>query len=360
MRSTRLPSWSRRLLGFTPLPSPPHVFALDDVRLRYAHLAADRQGLRLRAFRELALPRDAYHNGPLGGPLRDPGAFQELAGGILEGLPGAVREASLVVPDAWLRVTYAESGDLPRGAAALDEVLRWKLRRLVPFRVDELRIGAAEVQPLPRQEEPRRLLMGFAVEQLLAQLEDAFAAHGVRLGHVGNVSLALLDALAARGTQGAGVPPAGPPPAGQAGGAAGGLAGAGGRGRASFMAVALVADDGYTLIFARRGEPVLHRYKGTPAGAPESGPGGPVVRDLRLTRNFLDENFPEAALESVLLLAPPALEPLWLDRLQQGLGRRAAPVNAAVLPPVRGEGVAPVPPWRELAPMIGAARRMIA
>jgi len=339
--------WSRRLLGFAPLPSPPHVFALDAARLRYGHLAVDRQGLRLRAFRQLALPPDSFHNGLLGGPLRDPGAFRELVGGILDGVPGGVGEASLVIPDAWLRVTYAESGDLPRGGAALDEVLRWKLRRLVPFRVDELRIGAAEVSPLPGQEEPRRLLMGFAIEHLLAQVEDAFTAHGVRLGHVSNVSLSLLDALGAGDTRG-------PAPARPA---------VSQRGRSSFLALTLVEDDGYTLILARRGEPVLHRYKAMTAGsagAADTAPGGSVVRDLRLTRNFLDEHFPGSALETVLLLAPLPLEPLWLDRLQQGLGRRAAVVDGAVLPPLRSEALSALPPWRELAPMIGAARRMIA
>jgi len=344
VRSIKLPLWSRRLLGFAPLPSPPHVFALDEGKLRYGQLVTDRQGMRLRAFRRLALPPDSFQNGLLGGPLRDPGAFRELVGGILDGVPGGVREASLVIPDAWLRVTYAESSDLPRGGAARDEVLRWKLRRLVPFRVDELRIGAAEVSPLPGQEEPRRLLMGFAVEQLLAQVEDAFTAHGVRLGQISNVSLSLLDALAADGPRTAAARPA--PSL---------------RGRSPFLALTLVEDDGYTLILARRGEPVLHRYKATPGGgAADSAPGGSVVRDLRLTRNFLDEHFPGSALETVLLLAPPPLEPLWLDRLQQGLGRRAAVVDSAVLPPLRSEAPSALPPWQELAPMIGAARRMIA
>jgi hypothetical protein len=331
VRSTRLPSWSRRLLGFAPLPSPPHVFVLDEGRLRYGQLVADRQGLRLREFRQLALPADSFQTGMLGGPLRDPGAFRELVGALIEGVQGGVRDASLVVPDAWLRVTYAESGDLPRGGAALDEVLRWKLRRLVPFRVDELRIGAAEVSPLPGQAEPRRLLMGFAIEQLLAQIEDAFEAHGVRLGQISNVSLSLLDAVAAATAH---------------------------RGR-SFVALALVEADGYTLIFARQGEPILHRYKGFGGVQADSAPGGSVVRDLRLTRNFLDENFPGSALETVLLLAPPPLETIWLERLQQGLGRRAAVVDGAQLPPLRGEGFATLPPWRDLAPMVGAARRMI-
>jgi hypothetical protein len=344
VRSIKSPLWSRRLLGFAPLPSPPHVFALDAARLRYGQLVADRQGLRLRAFRQLALPPDSFQSGLLGGPLRDPGAFRELVGGILEGVPGGVREASLVVPDAWLRVTYAECGDLPRGGAALDEVLRWKLRRLVPFRVDELRIGAAEVSPLPGQEEPRRLLMGFAIEQLLAQIEDAFLAHGVRLGQISNVSLSLLDAIPGTAAS-AGTAPS---------------AHAARLRSSSFLALALVEEDGYTLIFARRGEPVLHRYKGTAGVAADTGPGGSVMRDLRLTRNFLDEHFPGSALETVLLLAPPPLEAVWLERLQQGLGRRAAMVDGAVLPPLRSDDYLAAPPWRELAPMTGAARRMIA
>src|SRR5260370_35822852 len=109
------------------------------------------------------------------------------------------------------------------------------------------------------------------------------------------------------------------------------------------MALKLVEDDGYALIFARRGEPVLHRYKAMSGAAADTSPGGAVVRDLRLTRNFLDEHFPGAALDSVLLLAPPPLVPLWLDRLQQGLGRRGAAVDGAVLAPARsGDGLSPV------------------
>ncbi len=168
--------------------------------------------------------------------------------------------------------------------------------------------------------------MGFAVETLLAQLEESFSAHGVRLGHISNVSLSVLDALA-------------PTP-----------------GR-SFQALMLVEEDGYSLILANRGEPVLHRYKGLGPAA-ESNPGSSVVRDLRMTRNFLDENFPGSTLASVLLLAPPPLERLWLDRLEQGLGRRPEVVDGRLLPPLRDGSV--LVPWRDLAPMVGAVRRKVA
>ena len=232
------------------------------------------------------------------------------------------------MPDAWLRVTFSEITDVPTQAQTRDEVLRWKLRRLVPFRVDELRVSAVEVEPLPVQEEPRRLLLGFGVEQLLAQIEDAFTAHGVRLGRLTNSSLGLLSAVE--------IPPS-----------------------SGFAAVVQVEPEGYTLIFARNGEPVLHRYKAFTGGMPDAAHAGYVTRDLKLTRNFLDEHFAGAPLGTVLLLAPPQSEPMWLERLQEGLGAPVAPIDGRHLPTLRSED-AVAPSWRELAPMLGAVRQEVA
>jgi hypothetical protein len=316
------------VLGLAPVPAPPHVFALTGARLRYAQLGRDRHGFRCRALREAALPRDAFLSGLLGGPLRDPAAFQNTVGSLLRSVPGSVREASLVIPDAWLRVAFAESGDLPRTAEQRDEVLRWKLRRLVPFRVDELRVSAAEVPPLPAQEEPRRLLLGFAIEQLLAQIEDAFAAHGVRLGRISNASLSMLAALTSSRAD-------------------------------ELTALALVEETGYSLAFVRGGAPVLHRFKAFSGGLPDGPRTGFVIRDLKLTRNFLDEQLPGVPLARVLLAAPPEHEPVWVDLLAEGLGEPAAPLDGRHLPPLRAEE-GTVPGWRELAPMLGAVRQEVA
>lgn len=333
MRSTKLPSWIERVLGYAPVPAPPHVFSIDARHLRYGQFLRDRQGFRLRNWRQAALPPDSFHAGLLGGPLRDPAGFQGVVGGMVKGVPG-LKEASLVVPDHWLRVTFSEITDVPRQTEAREEVLRWKLRRLVPFRVEELRVSAAEVTPLPVQEEPRRLLLGFGVEQLLAQIEDAFAANGVRIGRITNSSLALLSAVELPATNPANA-------------------------FAAFAAIVQVEQEGYTLIFARDGEPVLHRFKPFTGGVPDSAQAGFVTRDLKLTRNFLDEHFPGSVLGSVMLLASPEAEPQWIDRLQEGLGERVAPVDGRHLPSLRSED--PVaPPWRDLAPMLGAVRQEVA
>ena len=331
MRSTKSPSWisgTSQLLGYAPVPAPPHAFYLDARHLRYGQFVRDRHGFRLRNWRQIPLPADAFHGGLLGGPLRDPAAFQSLVGGFIAGLGKGIKEASLVLPDAWLRVTFSEITDVPRQTEAREEVLRWKLKRLVPFRVDELRVSAVEVDPLPVQEEPRRLLMGFGVEQLLAQLEDVFAAHHVRLGRITNSSLALLSAVNLPATP-------------------------------EFAAVVQVEQDGYTLIFARNGEPVLHRYKPFTGGVLEGSQAGFVTRDLKLTRNFLDEHFAGSSLGAVLLLAPPDSEPVWTDRLREGLGENVVPIDGRNLPPLRSED--PVAPaWRDLAPMLGAVRQEVA
>jgi hypothetical protein len=324
VRSIKSPSWIRRLLGLAPVAPPPHVFALDPERLVYGCLARDGEGFRLRALTAAALPPESFQKGLLGGPPRDAEAFGQVVGGFVQSLPTTVSDASLVVPDAWLRVTFSESSELPRQAAQRDEVLRWKLKRLVPFRVDDLRIDAVGVTPLASQEEPRRLLLGFALEPLLAAVEAAFDAAGVRLGRITSRSLAELAALE-------------PPESGP-----------------QLNALAVVESDGYTLVFARGGEPVLHRYKATTDELPDETRSSFVARDLKLTRTFVDEHFPDSRLGRVLLAAPPELEPAWLDWLSDGLGEQATALAERHLPPLLAE-TAPGS-WREMAPLVGAAR----
>ncbi len=350
MKSTKSRSWTDgpfgRLLGFAPIPVPPQVFALTPTRLRYAAFAREGAGWRLVDGREVALPGDAFQHGPLGGPLRDPAAFSGLLSELLQRVAAPVRDASLLIPDAWLRVTFAESAELPRQAAARDEILRWRLKRLVPFRVDELRLSGEEVEPFPGQEEPRRVLLGFAVEALLAQLEQIFGAAGVRLGAISNPSLSLLGALGA-------------PSSASALGASSGDA---------LTTVAMVDDAGYTLIFARPAakglEPVLHRYKAWTGNPSPAAREALVARDLRLTRTFLEENLPGARVADALLLAAPTQAGQtgddWLGWLREGLGCPARPLAAEQLGAVPGGLPAGIFGWpMEAAPLLGAACREV-
>ncbi len=322
MRSTRSPSWIERLLGLAPLTAPPHVFSLDAGRLAYGRLEGTEGGaVRLAGYQAVDLPGESFQKGPLGGRFTDPQVFEDLLGRFLAGL-GAVGQASLVIPDAWLRLTFTEMGKLPRDEGQRDEAIRWKLRRLVPFRVEELRVREAPVRPLPGQAEPERLLLGFALQSLLAQLEQSFERCQVRLGQITNRSLAVLQGLVDGDLDG------------------------------DVLVLMLVQPEGYTLSFVRRGEPVLYRYKALAEELAEPVLGQMVCRDLKLTSSFLAEQLAGLRLGRVLVLAPAERQELWREWLSEGLGVAAEPVDPHHLPPVV---TADGPPWAEIVPMLGAA-----
>lgn len=363
MRSTKLPSWIESLLGLGPVAPPPHAFRVDATSVGYAGFERRDGGAGLALVRSDGVPLDpeTFQEGLLGGPAREPAGIQGRVAELLGRLDGGVDEASLVLPDAWLRLAFTDVAELPSGAQAREDVLRWKLKRLVPFRVEELRLSSVEVEPLPDQppEEPHRLLLGFGVDALLTQLEEVFAANGVRVGGITNDSLALVAALAA----------------GRADGGGDGL-----------HALALVGDDGYTLVFFRHGQPVLHRYKGFAGSLPQGARGDLVRRDLRLTVTFLEESFPGVAISRVVLATPRdsapaaasmaaegglgrgdagastagggAMDEAWLDWLSESLDCPARRLHRDDLPVAEaaGRGV----DWQRLAPLVGAVSQEVA
>ena len=311
MRSTKSPSWIERLLGLSPRPVPPHVFEIDEKGLHFGRFQVAEGGIRFLEYREIGLPANSFQSGVLGGPLRDTAGFAELLDRLIEEIAVGLHEATLVLPDRWFRVVFLELEELPKASDAREAILRWKLKRLVPFRVEELRIRGQVVEPLPRQEEKSRILLGYALDRLLEQLEEAFAQRGIHLGYLANRSLSLLAGLASS------------------------------FGEDEISALGVVRDGSYTLTFAQGASPLLLRFK-EQRGADVALEGNLVSRDLRLTRSFLRQQFPALPLGKVLLAAPVDMAPEWLAWLSDGLGRQAEPLRADHLPLI---GEVETGPW---------------
>jgi hypothetical protein len=306
---------------------PPAVFALDGTRLTYASFRREPGGFAVREAQSAAIPPGTFADGALGGPLGNPEALEIAIETLVERLGAVPKHASLVLPDAWMRGLVAELGSLPDKPELRLEVLRFRLKRLVPFRVEELRVEASPIESISAQEDPIRALVVFAAESVCGALERGFAQRGVRLGQITNGSLARLEALARAGRLEAPT------------------------------ALASVERAGFTLVFARRGAPVLWRQKTFTDDLGELDRATLLGTELRLTLSFLAERLGGQAPGVVYLSAPRAVEAYWTEILADGLERPVLSLAAEHLP-LAGE--VPEVAASDLAALVGGAAREVA
>lgn len=295
--------------------------------MRYACFTAGEEGCEVRSYESVPLPDGTFLEGPLGGAAKEASVLREAVRSLVELAPEPPTAASLVLPDDWLRVTFTEMEELPRAGKGRDETLRWKLQRLVPFRVEDLRVSATEISAAAKNGGRDRMLLGFAVEELLDQLEAVFEDSGVHLGQITNESASLLAATREML-------------------------------RDVELGVVLVASEtGYGLVFTHRDKPVLHRLKSLlhgPASLAEVG--NLVLKDLKLTRAFVTDQFGEARMGRVLLVGPEETRETWSGWLAEAFDLPVLPVEREHLP-IRG--------WpgdvriHELAPLYGAAQQVV-
>jgi hypothetical protein len=346
VRSIALPSWIERLAGLEPRPLPPFAFALTRQELAFAGFSAEPAGARtLLESQGLPLSDGLFGGGPLGVPVGERASLAASVRLLVGRLAKAPKEAALVLPDAWVRGLMLEAAELPDDAAARLEVLRFRLKRLVPFRVEDLRIeatalGANGVAAGDGDDERagggRRAFATFGNEAVLAAIEGAFADAGVRVGWISGATAALHAGLVAT------LAPA-----------------AGDDGRAPLLGLAHVDSDGFSLVVSQGGEPLVWRQKLFTESLSDADRERLLIAELRLTRTFLEgrrggEAFgPGGAL---FLSVPRAVEPFWTRVLEEGLGaspQRLRPEHLGLAS--SGEGVVE----GGLLPLAGAVAREI-
>jgi len=294
---------------------PPHVFELSDTRLRYARFEDTKGSLEGRFYREVELPAELFLAGPLGGQMRDTEAFDRCLRDLLAETDAPFESASLMLPDRWLRTILVELLDQRGG---LEEMLRWRLKKLVPFLVDDLRVRGIEAYQ-PEATGTSKILVGFAIEQLLEELETAFSRCGIRLGQITNRSLGIVSALSQQ---------------------------------SDLRGVALVEDGSYSLVFVQGREALMMRFKALQLVESSNGLEELVRRDLRVTRGFLEKEYPGFRLSRSLFCGPKEDETIWLSLLEEGLGAPSQTLGEGDLRPTSSPLAEP---WSVISPLMGVA-----
>jgi hypothetical protein len=100
---------------------------------------------------------------------------------MVQGQIDGARRAAVVVPTGWVRAHLLEFEELPRRELDLVEVVRWRLKKLLPVLPSELRVA---VVPQPAYQGRRHLLCMAGLEKALAELEHAFEDVGIEPGLV--------------------------------------------------------------------------------------------------------------------------------------------------------------------------------
>jgi hypothetical protein len=163
-------NWERFLTS--PPPSTGWVFDSEMVAIAHRskteeiHCAAEE------------LPAGALDVGPVGLQAVN----NDILGPVLARLKGAAEgtnAAAVVVPTSWLRSFLIDVDRVPRREDELQDVVRWRLKKLLPVPPADLRLSVVR---LPEVEGQRRLLVMAGIERAIAAIEACYATIGVEVG----------------------------------------------------------------------------------------------------------------------------------------------------------------------------------
>jgi Tfp pilus assembly PilM family ATPase len=190
----RAAAWLRRTFV-----DPPAPLAAIEVRARAVgavRLVADSRGRSVGAAASVELPEGTLELSLSEANVAQPDAFRSGLRSVMEkaGILGGGRVA-LVLPDPVARVALLPAAQLKgRGRADSEEMVRFRLRKAVPFEIRDARVV---VTSLPTSGGEPQVLVGVILRKVLEEYEGVCRGLGLEPGLVYVAGLAILDAVEA-------------------------------------------------------------------------------------------------------------------------------------------------------------------
>jgi type IV pilus assembly protein PilM len=228
--------------------------------------------VRVKARRKALPLLEAYKVLPL--PETEAGASIARAGaGSHAGLQATLRSLyeatgtrpgriSLILPDNLAKISIVTLPERPASRKQLLEVLRFKLRRSVPFRMEDATL-AYQVLPQSEGSAGTDVLVAVMLRSVLEQHEQPLLAAGARPGLVELATSSIFNLLRERMEKSAN----------------------GG----SDVALLNCVGSYFTLVIARRGRPIFFRCKSFTREAEEAAGNGMIARELASSLSYYED-----------------------------------------------------------------------
>ena len=153
-------------------------------------VTAARWGLRrLEAFAEESLPPGALRPSAAQPNLGNAEAVKQAVARVAERVRAASHETALILPDTVVRIFLLGFESFPRKEAEATPLLRWRLRKSVPFPVEETVLSWTEQAA---SDGSREVVTAVARESVVKEYEAAVRGAGLEPGVVLGETLAML------------------------------------------------------------------------------------------------------------------------------------------------------------------------
>jgi type IV pilus assembly protein PilM len=175
------------------LDSPPHPLIACEFAADYVAAARwNRGGTGLESYAIEALPPGAIVPTPVEANVADPSAVRAAVGRVFSRLRAKNEDVALLLPDSVIRVFVLHFDVFPRKAEEAIPILRWRLKKSVPFEADETLISYMRQTP---REDGVDIVTGLARLRIVREYESLVESVGMMPGVVMSSTLAVVPLL---------------------------------------------------------------------------------------------------------------------------------------------------------------------
>lgn len=192
-----MPSTRGLLRSLFTTPGPGAAVSIAAGHVTAVQIEAGGKGILVRGHARKALPDGAVAPAVQGPNLANPTAVASALDSVLEGLARRPRRIALLLPDGAAKVSMLRFANVPTRVADLDGMIRWQVRKTVPFSVDEAQVdwSAGRLTANGEQE----FLVVLAHRAVVEEYEQVCTAAGAHPGLVDLLSFSLIDVALAHG-----------------------------------------------------------------------------------------------------------------------------------------------------------------